>query len=243
MDSLPRPYTRLPPINRSQSPSFSMKDLVPAPLRSKPRSPLLRSRTSDEANRTKPIQIVGARAGWDYYPPRPTENPRNARSVSPAPVDRQPAPARVRSPRQRYLHIPPEYLNTSQSKYPAVNVSRRPALPIASSMSASCIPQQPKRVPTASRNQIKLTISSPGPRQQRKHVPSMIDYLSLEQLEDLWEAQDFFKGGPVNLPQKPASPMWRIEEDDPRSPLQPGAIHPAFRNHPSIHNSFASEIL
>lgn len=242
IESLPRPHTRLPAINRAQSPNFSMKDLVPAPLRSKSRSPLLRSRTSDEANRTKPVQIVGARTAWDCYPPRPTEIVRSARSVSPTPAHRSPPPVRVRSPRQRYLHIPPEYLNAKQSKLPAVNVNRRPALPSVNSMPTSSIPREPKGVPTTTRNHIKLTISSPGPHQQRKHVPSMVDYLSLEQLEDLWESQDFYTG-PVNAPQKPATPMWRIDEDDPRSPLHPGAIHPAFRNHMSIHNSFAREIL
>ena len=76
----------------------------------------------------------------------------------------------------------------------------------------------------------------PPARQPRKHVPSMIDYLSLEQLEDLWQSQDMYDLMNVDI-QKPATPMWQLADSDPRSPLP---IHPAFRNDPpSNHNSFS----
>jgi len=89
------------------------------------------------------------------------------------------------------------------------------------------------------RSQIRLGGLAPGVSsgRSRRHVPSMLDYLSLEQLEDLWELQDLYLG-PVDVPQKPGSPMWRTGEDDPRSP-----IHPAFRPHYSIHNSFARPVV
>lgn len=77
----------------------------------------------------------------------------------------------------------------------------------------------------------------PPSRQPRKHVPSMMDYLSLEQLENLWQSHDMY-GGTIGAPQKAPSPIWRAPDFDPRSPVLP--IHPALRNEPvSFHNSFA----
>ena len=247
LDSLPPPHTRLPAIKRSPSPTFldSMKDLVPAPLRSKSRSPTLRPRTSNEANRTQPIQIIGARAGWDSYPPKGSEDLRQARSVSPKPISRAPAPAPPparagnTSPRQRYLHVPPEYLTMQNVKKLPVSTSPRPQLPKANSTSAPRSAREPVGSPIGMRSQIRLgglALGVPSGR-SRRHVPSMVDYLSLEQLEDLWESQDLYQG-PVDVPQKPGSPMWRIGEEDPRSP-----IHPAFRPLYSIHNSFARPVV
>jgi len=242
-DYLPHPHTRLPAINRSPSPTFleSMKDLVPGPLRQK-RSQLLRPRTSEEASRTQPIQIVNPRSGWDYHGQSRFTDQLQSRSISPTPTSRSPLPVRARSPRQRYLHVPPEYLTTKSTRIPSATVNKKTALPIADSMFSSTRSHEPLRSPSAARSHIKLNITAPPSRQPRKYVPSMIDYLSLEQLEDLWESQDMYKG-PVNVPVKVGSPMWRIDEDDPRSPLHPEAIHPAFRPHMSIHNSYAREII
>ncbi|MCJ1325367.1 hypothetical protein MMC10_002030 [Thelotrema lepadinum] len=84
-----------------------------------------------------------------------------------------------------------------------------------------------------------LHIREAGSRQARKQVESMVEYLSLEQLENMWQSQDMYLGTVV-APQKPKSPMWRIEED-PRSPVLP--VHPAFRNDPendpNFNNSFS----
>ena len=242
-DALPRPHTRLPAINRSPSPTFleSMKDLVPAPLRQK-RSQLLRSRTSEEVKKTQPTQIVSARNGWDYYGQSQMPDRSQARSASPVPASRSPLPARARSPRQRYLHVPPEYLTTKQTHCPSAATFKKTTLPIANSMALSVEPHQPMPSSLGMGSQIQLNITAPKSRKPRNYVPSMIDYLSLEQLEEKWESQDLYKG-PVDVPIRVGSPMWRIDEHDPRSPLHPEAIHPAFRAHVSIHNSYAREII
>ncbi|MCJ1419010.1 hypothetical protein MMC32_005361 [Xylographa parallela] len=240
---LPRPHTRLPAINRSPSPTFleTMKDLVPTPLRQK-RSQFLRSRSSGEASRTQPIQMVSPMSGWDYDGQTRTPDRLQSRSVSPIPVNRSPLPVRARSPRQRYLHVPPEYMTMRPAGRPLATATKKTILPIAESMSARTRPYESLRSPAGTRSQIKLNITAPPSRHPRKYVPSMIDYLSLEQLEDIWESQDMYKG-PLNVPVKVGSPIWRIDEDDPRSPLHPEAIHPAFRPHMSIHNSYAREII
>ncbi|MCJ1292024.1 hypothetical protein MMC34_003574 [Xylographa carneopallida] len=241
--ALPRPHTRLPAINRSPSPTFleSMKDLVPTPLRQK-RSQFLRSRSSEEASRTQAAQMVRSRIGWDYDGQSPKPDRLQSRSVSPIPASRSPVPVRARSPRQRYLHVPPEYLTSRQTRSPSATATKDISLPIAESMSLRTRPYETLPSPSGMRSQIKLNITAPPSRLPRKYVPSMIDYLSLEQLEDIWESQDLYKG-PVNAPVKVGSPIWRIDEDDPRSPLHPEAIHPAFRPHMSIHNSYAREII
>ena len=81
-----------------------------------------------------------------------------------------------------------------------------------------------------------LHVRGATPRQPRKQVESMVEYLSLEQLENMWRSQDMYLGTVV-APQKPKSPMWRIEED-PRSPSLP--VHPAFRNDPENDPNFNS---
>ena len=81
-------------------------------------------------------------------------------------------------------------------------------------------------------------------RRQPVCVPSMAEYLSLEQLEHMWSSQDLF-AGPVGAPVvpaataaggggggKPASPLFRISREDPRSPILP--LHPAFREGPQV---------
>ena len=66
----------------------------------------------------------------------------------------------------------------------------------------------------------------------RTRLPSMTDYLTMEQLESAWQMQDTYKLGSVELiskPQTPKTPLWKIDElVDPRSPL--ALVHPAFRN-------------
>ena len=84
-----------------------------------------------------------------------------------------------------------------------------------------------------------LTPEPLNPKPKRKAVPSMHEYLSLKQLEGLWEDQDLYGGGMADAPCKPQSPMWRLQEQDPRSPILP--IHPAFRNESPFHNSFARD--
>ena len=89
----------------------------------------------------------------------------------------------------------------------------------------------------------KPLAAQPQPkRQPRKHIPSMVgDYLSLDELEDLWQSQDMYLGtvcAPVVS--KPKKLLFTLPEG-PRSPIT--AIHPAFRNDSPAdnthHNSFA----
>lgn len=242
-DSNSSPHTTLPalPASRSPSPTFfeSMKDLMPAPLRSKTRSPILRSRTADGEKKPKPTQEVGARAEWDSYQPRRVDDRRQARSVSPMPC--RPAleqrsrssPQRTRSPRARYLRIPredmaEEHIEETPPARQSYELYRQPAQLIREPIHSPQTLHSPKRQ--------RLQASG---RQPRRYIPSMIDYLTMEQLEDVWQMQDIYKGT-VDVPAKPPTPMWQIEDDmDPRSPLIE-LVHPAFRHEPpSTHNSFS----
>jgi len=264
MDPLPKPHTRLPAIKRSPSPTFldSMKDLVPAPLRRsrspdpRPRipdepkrsQPAQEARIPDECKRSQPVQVLRVREDLDSLNPRPSTALAHSRSVSPVRNFRalEPAPeikpmqASNTRPRLQHLPAPPEYITLEQVRDLRANANRRPHSPHQRTLPYSRSTREVVRSPPGMRHQIRLTVTSPGTppsSRSRKYVPSMADYLSLEQLEDLWESQDFYKG-PIDVPQKPASPMWRIDEDDPRSP-----IHPAFRADYSIHNSFTRPVV
>ncbi|MCJ1351517.1 MAG: hypothetical protein MMC33_001501 [Icmadophila ericetorum] len=238
------------------------EDLAPAPLRTS-RSQLPRPRTAEGDVRTdirsQPIQAVGARSYWGSRP-RKAEDPRLSRSVSPSPMRMadtrlRDSPPQARNPAPKYRYIPREYLSTEQiaslptgqrkayrpSPRPVVqptlsqqadtrtreNTSRHrsPPLPVIKTDVHPPVPSATASAPQALR--------APG-RQPRCHVPSMIDYLTLKQLEDVWSIHDQYKG-PLDVPTKPSTPVWRIEEElDPRSPL----VHPAFRQPFDMHNCF-----
>ena len=240
------PHTTLPalPSSRSPSPSIfeSMKDLMPAPLRSKTRSPILRSRTADGERKHKPTPEVGAGAEWGYRLPRRVDDLPQARSVSPMPCRpsleqrSRSSPQRVGSPPPRYLRIPREDITEEQVEEtpPTRQIYapyRQPAQQVREPIHSPRALQSPKR----------RRLQASG-RQPRRYIPSMIDYLTMEQLEDVWQMQDIYKGT-VDVPAKPATPVWRMEDDmDPRSPLIE-MVHPAFRNEPhSFHNSFSRPV-
>ena len=235
-------------LSRSPSPNFleSMKDLVPAPLRKKTRSPIQISRpfTADEGNRLQPTLEVGGTADWNAYPPQKLPDPRQARSLSPMPRGLIPE-LPPQSPPIRYKTVPREYLTTQQVEN-LPSSSRRAYEPYRIAVKSYKNPtrnnsREALRSPRTLRSPIRLGSKASG-RQSRKHIPSMIDYLTMEQLEREWQRQDRYKGtvdGPTKpgTPQ-PSSPKWRFEEHlDPRSPL---LIHPAFRHlEPPFHNSFS----
>lgn len=241
------PHTTLPalPSSRSPSPNFfeSMKDLMPAPLRSKTRSPILRSRTTDGERKPKPTPEVGTGAEWGYHLPRSVDDRSQARSVSPMPCRpvleqrSRSSPQCPKSPPPRYLRIPRED-TTKEPVGEDISPRKRIYEPYRQPAKQT---REPIHSPRALKSPRRLTLQAPG-RQPRRYIPSMIDYLTMEQLEDVWQMQDIYKGT-VDVPAKPATPIWQIEDDmDPRSPLIE-LVHPAFRNEPhSFHNSFSRPV-
>ena len=246
-------------MKRSPSPTFlgSMKDLVPAPLR-RSRSPM--PAKSDEKRRTPPITMLGARTEWGSYPPSKLQELPPVRSLSPLPSDlpahirgRTPSPGRRRTPPpQKYHYIPTEYLTAERVKTLPVKQNQRPPLHPSKTSPVTKSPREVLRGPRSLRSPSRLEPLRTTRRVPRNNVQSMADYLSLEQLETLWKSQDRYKGT-VDVPQKPASPMFRIAEEDPRSPILPAFLHelpspprpedhPAFRQQVySIHNSYARQ--
>ena len=258
-DSPPQIHTRLPAIKRSPSPTFldSMKDLVPAPLR-RSRSPMLGK--SGERRNTPPITMLGARTEWGSYPPSKLEELPPVRSTSPLPSNppahiraRTQSPVRHRtSPQKKYHYIPTEYLTPERVNSLPVKKNQRPQLQPSKTSPVTNSPREFVFFPVSSRSPSGLEASRATRGPSRNNVMSMADYLSLEQLERLWQSQDRYKGT-VDVPQKPASPMFRIAEEDPRSPILPAFLHelpspprpedhPAFRRQVySIHNSYARQ--
>ena len=246
--NLSPPLKELPAssISRSPSPNFleSMKDLVPAPLRKKTRSPLQISRpfTADGGNRLQPTLEV---AELNASPPQRISDPRQTRSVSPMPQG-PPPELSTQSPQPRWNYMPREFLTAEQVENLPPTSCRvyepfRPAIKSRKAPSRKSS-RDALRSPRALRSPIRPGSKPSSSRQPRKHIPSMIDYLTMEQLENEWRRQDRYKGT-VDVPTKPAtprpsSPRWRFEEHlDPRSPL---LIHPAFRHvEPPFHNSFS----
>ncbi|KAI4154728.1 MAG: hypothetical protein LQ340_001486 [Diploschistes diacapsis] len=74
-----------------------------------------------------------------------------------------------------------------------------------------------------------LAVRRQPAQKPREHVPSMVEYLSLEQLESLWQSQDMYVGT-VIAPQKLASPVMLRIVEPPISPIM--SVHPAFRDDP-----------
>lgn len=236
------------------------EDLAPAPLRTS-RSQLHRPRPAEGDVRTdirsQPIQAVGVRSYWGNRP-RKAEDPRLSRSVSPSPMRMadtrlRDSPPHAKDPAPKYRYIPREYLSTEQvaalpaGQRKAYRPSPKPPMQQTQSPKET-VGRQRSPPPPAPKDEVRPPVpsaSAPTPqaprapaRQARRPVPSMIDYLTLEQLEDVWSMQDQYKG-PLDVPTKPCTPVWRIEEElDPRSPL----VHPAFRQQPlDMRNSFSQQ--
>lgn len=183
------------------------------------RRPYLSTSRSLSSNRTVP----------DFSRPRGLNN-------------QYPSCARQGGPAARPPHGPSP--RPQQSRVPSVSDIAGPRMSSDSSSRKVFGPAEPRNMtmPALAVPAIKESTSLPVPgRNPRKHVPSMMEYMSLEQLENLWEAQDLYKGN-IDVPQKPRSPVWRLDAVDPRSPLHP--VHPAFRDEPfSFHNSFAAGVI
>ena len=182
---------------------------------------------------------------------RQTEIPRS-RTPNPPPVSRYNYVPReyTRSPPKLTLNIPPSHRPTPQPRQlpPTRNAQDSPRGRSDSSeevtFGAGPASQQnssllPRHRPGGQLNALApLHSRLQAARRPRKHVPSMVDYPSLEQLESMWENQDRYVGTVFIAPQKPASPIWRIIQEPPRSSDLP--VHPAFRddpeNDPNYHN-------
>jgi hypothetical protein len=203
------------------------------------------------------------RLGRDDFPLKRCDEIRTARSVSPLPQGNPPyirhwtpPPPRAASansqPRRPTLEnmersIPPPNYNPDEPsrRRPNDRRVRRPSgdvrvpEPLQTNRGRQCKPPPVSRVEARAPASQKSTSAPPAElpaeavQKARKHTTNM-DYLSLEQLENLWESQSLYIGT-VDVPTKPTNPVWHFNGTDPRSP-----IHPAFRAEPfSIHNSFA----
>ena len=81
------------------------------------------------------------------------------------------------------------------------------------------------------------TRSNPSNNTMRKNTPSVCEYLSLDELENLWQSQDLYAGTDTAPATKPYSPLYRMTHIGPMPPFL--ADHPAFRNEHRQYNSFA----
>ena len=191
-----------------------------------------------------------------------------ARSRSPVPLEKQQPATRSRAPSRpvassRYHYIPREYHSPPKLTL-EIPPSHRPIPPQPRQLPPSRNAQNsfrgrsdsdegPNRAGSVAQQSSQLRgqstslaplmpkplhVRSVAQRQPRKQVESMVEYLSLEQLENMWRSQDMYLGTVV-APQKPTSPMFRIEED-PRSPILP--VHPAFRNDPENDPNYNSRL-
>lgn len=94
-------------------------------------------------------------------------------------------------------------------------------------------------IPLASNEPHSLRSSGQKRRKRREQIPSMTDYLTLSQLENVWQRQDTYKGcvdAPQRAPQQSAiSPRQRTETNLETPFIN---IHPAQRRYRS-HDSWA----
>ena len=243
----------IPPAHRFNEPSAygassnhlqTMRDLIPEPLR-RSRSPS-RPQTSDGRPSLWEHRSEGRGVGFRRPTIQRVDGPRMARSVSPVYVsplhDRPfdgPSP-----PSLQTRPVPRQYL-TAQEVERLPSSRRAPPRDYLTAEQVERLPSSRRPAPQTTRSRPELPTLEPlstrpvPPRKGRAHIPSMIDYLTLEQLEGVWQKQDSYKGV-LDVPQKPATPISLIaEETDEYSPI----YHPAFRRqrHPfnAKKNSFA----
>jgi hypothetical protein len=223
--------------NRSRSPAGS--DRQPGNYR---------SRTPPNA----PQPVSGALAPkYHLFPQNASSNPTRDVSTRDVPTAQRPSlPSKSLSLPRRGLAPIRERLEDIEETRPGpisqitqdLVTERRPSAGPVSQVTQELNPEQLIADALAEFIPQPLTLPSPNAQQQtkpKKRITSMVDYLSLDELESLWQSQDMYLGI-VNAPVKPQSPMFRVSPD-PRSPVLP--IHPAFRNDPIManahHNSFA----
>ena len=128
-----------------------------------------------------------------------------------------------------------------------VHRSRSPARPQTSNERVCDVPsiqessstERCLSVPFPHEDSRPLRPSTQRRRKRRENVPSMIDYLTLSQLENVWHRQDTYKGV-VYAPQR--APQWNAFISGLRSEehLQTPHIedHPAYRRY-NLHDNLA----
>ena len=251
-------------------PKLAVAPPQPAPPTTPPLgAPLDEPRTPSPANEIHVPPPLAAPAADHAFDPGPVARPwRGPRWVPPPSTTGEPAPALVPAP------LAPHKRGVSPRGAPGHRTgikrmaTKKVPLPIpgvppldtsVSSLNSSSdtTPSSSTTTPSSAAT-TTLTVPSLGAQVRalrgrgggHEHVPSMAEYLSLEQLENLWHAQDAFcgMGGPLLAPhgsgngmanggmatgRKRSSLLWRVNEEDPRSPLVPALpVHPAFRNDP-----------
>ena len=110
-----------------------------------------------------------------------------------------------------------------------LNAAKAPAPVESPSRSATPNPSAPVEAPTDS-----PVPKVPVAQKPRKNVPSMCDYLSLEQLEDLWSTQDMYKGT-VEAPTRSKPRRFTAAQiKEARAQIGDLPVHPAFRDYSQI---------
>ena len=245
--------------NRSRSPMKSERR--PQDYRS--RSPFQQSTTFDRPTRP---QISNPRPpyppGREESPPRfalhsgapPRPQPYHQgpiRRSPPPPPTRLPYPVDDYSPPRPQLRVQP-VLRAGPNPQEIINTVPFRQLEYT--------PEIPQSEMGSMNNQTKLTTPMPRAKSEgspsgipidlipkplnlrktpaaRKEVVSMCEYLSLDELESLWQTQDLYSGL-INAPAKPCTPLYGMA---PVGPLSPPSLadHPALRNEHRQYNDVA----
>ena len=172
------------------------------------------------------------------------------------------------SPSYRYLHPPPyETLNTlscrsqdsflpRRSRSPSfldsvkglVRRSRSPLRLRTSNGDAFNTPQAqesfntaPQARPVPDNGARSSRSSAQKRRERRENIPSMIDYLTLSQLENVWQRQDTYKGcvdAPQRAPQQSAMFISQPSEENLEIPYID--VHPTQRRY-HLHGKLARQ--
>ena len=184
----------------------------------------LRSRTPSNPSRPPPVPRY-------HYIPREYHSPPKLRLQIPPSQRPVPAPPSHRPSTKNALDLLTTRLTSTEGP--------RPEADIAAQQSSQLSLRTHRSAPrTAQANLVPrpLNVRSSPARQSREHIDSMVDYLSMEQLESLWQSQDMYLGT-VIAPQPTSPPAWRIP-DGSRTPIT--SVHPAFRNDPQNDPNYAS---
>ncbi|CAF9929120.1 MAG: hypothetical protein GOMPHAMPRED_005321 [Gomphillus americanus] len=243
--------------NRSRSPMKSERR--PQDYRS--RSPFQQSTTFDRATRpqiSNPRPLYPGReespprfALRSDVPPRPQQYHQEPIRRSPPPSTRLPYPTDEYSPPRPQLRVQPvsragpnpqeitnaipstqlEYTSgIPQSETSSMNNKTRPAIPVPRAKSEG----SPSGIPV---DLIPRPLNLRKAPAARKEVVSMCEYLSLDELESLWQTQDLYSGL-INAPAKPCTPLYGRA---PVGPMSPPCLadHPALRNEHRQYNNVA----
>ena len=244
-------YPSFPPLNMIGSESSYRSRMAPPMDRhaNRSRSPLnMERRPRDYRSRTPPREQRGTSFDAPSRPyisyPRPLYSNRDEspsrpalRGVSPNHARRyQSTTAESRLP---YPTLPPqEHISRTISKPSDYGMERTQSAGPISDITKGLLAINPTSTPESDLIPRPLnTRSNPSNNTIRKATPSMCEYLSLDELENLWQSQDLYTGTVTAPATKPCSPLYRMTHIGPMPPSL--ADHPAFKSEHRQYNSFA----